>query len=91
MEISSFTSIGASIAFALFVLDLLFEIRHILALKDSRDISIFGSLMRVTGVTLLLIRFINIGDIPLIIGQTVFATLLIVYVCIVFKYRNNKN
>ena len=49
--------------------DIVFQIRQIYSTKSSRDLSLVGLSIRFLAVLVILIKFVSLGDIPLIIGQ----------------------
>lgn len=78
------------IAYVAFNLDMLFEIRKVLATRDSRDLSIPGMSIRLFAAALLLAKFTYIQDTYLIIGQTIFVTTILIYLILLVKYRRKK-
>lgn len=66
--------------------DILFQIRRIHKTKSSKDLSLLGMTIRYIAIIIILIKFINLSDTALIIGQglivltfTTYFTLAIMY------------
>lgn len=74
------------IAYAALTIDLWLEIRRINVTKSSEDLSIPGLVIRFIAISVLMIKFVVIGNAALIIGQAVSISSLAVYVYFAVKY-----
>jgi len=77
----------ALLAWAALTIDILLQIFRIHKTKSSKDVSIKGSLLRLTSAFVILIKFISIQDTILIIGHSVFMTALITYFVMLNYYK----
>lgn len=89
MTLDSISQIGTSIAFLFVIADLIAQLLKLYKAKSSEEISLVGLTIRFLGVGLFWLRFMVIEDTVFLIGQTIFAVLLLVYVYLVIKYRKN--
>ena len=76
------------IAFFATSIDTLIQIRHIHRRKSSKDLSILGCSIRLFSALIFTVKFYTTGDIYLIIGQTIFSTVFIIYFIILLYYRH---
>lgn len=77
------------LAFIAFSVDLLYQIRNLIRKKSSKSVSLLGLTARTIGTFVLLIKYINLSDVYLISGQVFFMVLVIIYLWLAYKYRNN--
>jgi len=66
--------------------DIIFQIRRIYRTKSSRDISLFGLSIRYAAIIIILVKFINISDIALIIGQGLILITFTAYFILALLY-----
>jgi len=76
------------IAFFATSIDTLIQIGHIYRRKSSRDLSILGCSIRLLSALIFTFKFYTTGDIYLIIGQTIFSIVFIIYFIMLLYYRN---
>ncbi len=86
-----FINYATLISYIAFSIDLFIQIRRIFKRKSAKDISWKGTMFRVIGSLVILIKFIGINDIFLIVGQIVFSLAVGTYLFAVIKYRNTQN
>ncbi len=84
---NNFFNYASIIAYTIFTIGIIFQIRKTLQLKSSRDIAIAEIILRVTASTLLLVKLISTHDIFLIIGQTTLVCALIVDTTLILIYN----
>lgn len=82
---------SAIVAYFIYGIGLLMQIKKIIGRKQSEDISLFEVFLRFGGGIFLLISLIGTNNYYLIGGQASFSLILSVYLFLVFKYRYNKN
>lgn len=73
--------------------DILFQIRRIYQTKSSKDLSLVGMTIRYIAILIIFIKFINLSDTALIIGQGLIAITFTVYFVLAvayFYYRKQK-
>ena len=66
--------------------DIVFQIHQIYKTKSSRDLSLIGLSVRYAAILVILIKFISLGDIPLIIGQGLITATFTTYFVFAFYY-----
>lgn len=80
---------GTPLAFLAFIIDNIIQIKNLLSLKASREISLVGESIRLLAVSLLFLKFIVLQDFILLIGQAIFlATLCFYYILILIYHKN---
>jgi hypothetical protein len=78
---------GALLAYGALATDLVLQIIHIAQRRSSADVSIPGALVRLSANLIFLTKFILIEDSYLILGQTLFLTLVVTYIICLVRYR----
>jgi hypothetical protein len=71
--------------------DILFQIKRIYQTKSSHDLSLAGMSMRYAAILIIMIKFINISDVPLIIGQGLIVLTFTTYFALALYYFANRN
>jgi hypothetical protein len=66
--------------------DILLQIRRIYQTKSSRDLSLLGLSIRYTAILIILIKFAELGDLPLILGQGLIAITFTTYFALALYY-----
>lgn len=67
------------IAYIAFSLDVIFQIRRVYKRKSSLDVSWRGIGIRLIGSSVIFIKFLSVGDRALLIGQSIFVTVVVIY------------
>lgn len=78
---------ATAIAFIALFIDVILQIKKLIKLKSSKDISKHGCIMRLVALFILEVKFIVLNDFWLILGQGLFNILFIVYFVLILKYR----
>jgi hypothetical protein len=71
--------------------DIVFQIKRIYQTKSSRDLSLTGMTIRYAAILIIMIKFINISDLPLIIGQGLIVLTFTTYFALALYYFANRN
>jgi hypothetical protein len=71
--------------------DILFQIRRIHQTKSSQDLSLTGMSIRYTAILIILTKFINLSDLPLIIGQGLILLTYTTYFALALYYFRNRD
>jgi len=71
--------------------DILFQIRRIHQTKSSQDLSLAGMSIRYTAILIILTKFINLSDLPLIIGQGLILLTYTTYFALALYYFANRH
>jgi hypothetical protein len=71
--------------------DILFQIKRIYHTKSSRDLSLTGMTIRYAAILIIMIKFINISDAPLIIGQRLIVLTFSTYFALALFYLAKRN
>lgn len=82
------------ISYIAFSLDLISQILRIHKRKSSLDVSLRGTAFRLIASSIILLKFINLRDNFLILGQTLLALTVATYLIMIIIYRKprkNKN
>ena len=66
--------------------DILFQIKRIYQTKSSHDLSLTGMSIRYAAILIIMIKFINIRDVPLIIGQGLIVLTFTTYFALALYY-----
>jgi hypothetical protein len=74
-------------AYAFFTIDVIMQIFRIKSRKSSKDVSIKGIFIRILASATMLIKFFNITDVFLIIGQGTLVLALMIYLIMLVYYR----
>lgn len=82
-----FINYGTLLAYVAFSIDLGLQIRKIYSRHSSLDIAWRGTVARLIGCLVLVTKFVGIGDIYLIVGQSLFTLVVIAYLSAVLHYR----
>ena len=77
------------IAFLTISVDLIFQIIHMHKRKSSLDISMRGTLIRLFGGIIFLLKFIVTKDFYLILGQILFMVIFMIYLVSILRYRKD--
>lgn len=78
------------LSYAALNVDILFQIRRIHKTKSSRDLSLLGLTIRYVAILIILIKFLSIGDLPLIIGQGLIAATFTTYFVLAVTYYKHR-
>jgi uncharacterized protein with PQ loop repeat len=70
--------------------DILFQIKRIYRTKSSHDLSLTGMSIRYAAILIILIKFINISDLPLIIGQGLIALTFTTYFALALYFFGSR-
>lgn len=71
--------------------DIIFQIRRVYLNKSSKDLSLVGLTIRYLAIIIILIKFLSLGDLPLIIGQgLIVLTFTTYFVLAVVYYLKHK-
>ena len=70
--------------------DILFQIKRIYQTKSSHDLSLTGMSIRYAAILIIMIKFINISDVPLIIGQGLIVLTFTTYFALALYYFANR-
>lgn len=87
LSLDNTSSFLASIALLFFIADAVSQVVKLSRAKTSKEISLIGIVIRITGMLFFVLRFGVIGDLPLFIGQTVSTLVALIYLGLVIKYR----
>lgn len=87
MEITTLNLITL-FAYAALAVDFLLQIHRVWANKHSGDVSLVGVTVRTTAAAVVLAKIVAVGDAYLLIGQSTMVVLLVVYLALVFRFRN---
>ena len=71
--------------------DIVFQIKRIYQTKSSRDLSLTGMSIRYAAILIIMIKFINISDVPLIIGQGLIVLTFSTYFALALYYLAKRN
>ena len=82
-----FINYGTLLAYVAFSVDLGLQIRKVYDRHSSQDIAWRGTVARLIGCFILITKFVGIGDIFLIVGQSIFTLVVITYLIAVLHYR----
>jgi uncharacterized protein with PQ loop repeat len=66
--------------------DILLQIKRIWQTKSSRDLSLLGMGIQYAAILIVLIKFIDISDLPLIIGQGLITLTFTTYLAVAVYY-----
>ncbi len=86
----SLSQLAGTVAFLCVIFDLLSQIIRVCKVKSSHDISLPGILIRIIGANLFLLKFFEIKDDLLLLGQLTLVVLLLIYLLLIRKFRRNK-
>jgi len=75
------------IAFFATSIDSSIQILHVIKRKSSKDLSLIGCSIRLIAALIFTIKFYTTGDLFLIIGQTIFSVIYIIYFFILIYFR----
>ena len=78
---------GTLIAYVAFSTDLVVQIVRVYRRKSSQDISWRGTAMRLTGSSVILLKFISLREPYLVIGQILFTITVATYLAVIIRYR----
>jgi uncharacterized protein with PQ loop repeat len=78
---------GVLVAFFATSIDTLIQIKHVYKRKSSKDLSMLGCFIRLFAALIFTVKFYSTGDIYLIVGQTIFSTVYIIYFFMLLYYR----
>lgn len=70
--------------------DMVLQIRRIRETKSSQDLSLAGMTVRYAAVFVILIKFISLGDTPLLLGQLLIIVIFTIYFYLALLYRRNR-
>lgn len=70
--------------------DVIFQIRRIRITKSSHDISLAGLTVRYIAIIIIMVKFIKLGDFPLIFGQGIIAMTFTFYFILALTYFRHK-
>lgn len=82
-------NIAIAVGFGLFYLDLIFQIRRLLATRSSRDVSARGVAIRLAAAILFQIKYFAVNDTPLMMGGAVYVVLVAIYTALAFAFRKS--
>ncbi len=71
-------------------IDILLQIKRIHHTKSSHDLSIFGFSIRYAALIIILIKFLSVGDMPLVIGQVLLVTTFTGYLILAIFYARHR-
>lgn len=71
--------------------DIALQNRRVHGRKSSKDISMTGLLVRYVAIFVLLLKYFTLDDPVLIVGQTLIALNVTVYIVLVYKYRKTRS
>jgi len=71
--------------------DILFQIRRIHQTKSSQDLSLAGMSIRYMAILIILTKFIDLSDLPLIIGQGLILLTYTTYFALALYYFPNRH
>ena len=91
MQTQNFINILLLFSYIALSVDVVLQIARIEQRHSSRDISIRGDLLRFAAVTVLVIKFVVLGDTVLIIGQSILSALLLIYTIMLIRMRRRKS
>ena len=74
------------ISYAALNVDLVFQIVRIYKTRSSADLSLFGMTIRYAAIVIILFKFISLGDIPIIVGQSLLALSFTIYLTLALIY-----
>lgn len=83
-----YENLALALGYALFYVDLSFQIRRLLKTRSSRDVSTQGVAIRLAAAILFQLKYIAVADLPLIAGGLVYTILVAIYALLAFRYRN---
>ena len=66
--------------------DIVFQIKRIYQTKSSRDLSLTGMSIRYAAILIIMIKFMNLSDAPLIIGQGLIVLTFSIYFALALYY-----
>jgi hypothetical protein len=66
--------------------DIVFQIERIYQTKSSRDLSLTGMSIRYAAILIIMIKFMNLSDAPLIIGQGLIVLTFSTYFALALYY-----
>lgn len=67
-------------------IDITFQIGRIYRTKSSRDLSLVGLSIRYAAIVVILVKFISLGDTPLILGQGLIVLTFTAYFVLALMY-----
>lgn len=70
--------------------DVVLQIHRIYNTKSSRDLSMPGMTIRFIAIGIILIKFIELGDMPLLLGQALIASTFTIYFILAVAYARHK-
>ena len=83
-----FINYGTLLAYIAFSTDLGMQIYKIYDRESSDDIAWKGTVARLIGCIVLIVKFVGVQDIYLIVGQTLFTFVVIAYLTAILHYRH---
>lgn len=69
--------------------DIVLQILQIKKTKSSKDLSIPGLIIRFLAILIITIKFVSVGDGPLIAGQIIIAITFTIYFALAVMYSKN--
>lgn len=82
-----FINYAVLMAYAFFTIDVVMQILRVKSRKSSRDVSSIGISVRILASITLFIKFFNLTDIFLVIGQGTLVIALITYLIMLIYYK----
>ena len=70
--------------------DIVFQIRRVQKTKSSEDLSLTGMTIRYAAILIIFIKFLSLGDTPLIWGQGLIALTFTLYFMLAYFYYRHK-
>lgn len=70
--------------------DVMLQIHRIYSTKSSHDLSMLGMTIRYIAIAIILVKFIELGDMPLLLGQVLIAGTFTVYFMLAIVYARHK-
>jgi len=70
--------------------DILFQTRRVYKTKSSKDLSLIGLSVRYLAIIVILIKYVNVGDTTLLIGQSLILLTFTIYFMLVVSYFRYK-
>ena len=88
MGFDVFINYGTLLAYVAFSIDLGLQIIRIYSRESSDDIEWKGTVVRLMGCLVLLVKFLGVQDPYLIVGQALFTFVVMAYLFAVLHYRH---
>ncbi len=80
-------NVALALGYGLFYADLVFQIRRLLTTRSSRDVSARGVAVRLAAALLFFVKYLAVGDMPLILGGTIYIVLVATYTVLAYRFR----